>query len=115
MPSPAKLFNRFRAADTNGRLDFCLSWRASEDPLKKPCSIWSGSRDPRCYVVRENVCHVNTGYGFRINTPFILALNNQRCLLMHSRTIVWHRMMPRWICQVLLATLYSDNSFFFWN
>ena len=33
MPSSARLFNRFRAAGTNGRLDLSLFWRASEDPL----------------------------------------------------------------------------------
>ena len=35
MPKSAKLFKRFRAAATNERLDLSLSWRASEDPLKK--------------------------------------------------------------------------------
>ena len=35
MPSPATLFNRFRAAGTNRRLDLSLSWRASDNPLKK--------------------------------------------------------------------------------
>ena len=34
MPSPAKLSKRFRAADTNGRLDLSLTWPVSEDPLK---------------------------------------------------------------------------------
>ena len=27
-----------------GRLDLTLYWRSSEDQLKRPCSIWSGSR-----------------------------------------------------------------------
>ena len=36
MPSPARLFKRFRSAGTNGRLDLSLSWQASEDPLKRP-------------------------------------------------------------------------------
>ena len=39
MPSPARLFKRFRAAGTNGRLDLSLSWRVSEDPLKRPYKI----------------------------------------------------------------------------
>ena len=47
MPNLARLSKRFRAADTNGRLDFSLTWRVSEDPLKRPYKIWSGSRDPR--------------------------------------------------------------------
>ena len=34
--SPATLFKRFPAASTNKRLDRSLSWRASEDPLKRP-------------------------------------------------------------------------------
>ena len=34
MQSPARLFNRFRAAATKGRLHRSLSWRASENPLK---------------------------------------------------------------------------------
>ena len=34
MSSPARLFKRFRAAGTNGRLDLNLSWRASEAHLK---------------------------------------------------------------------------------
>ena len=46
MPSPARLSKRFRAAGTNGRLDLSLSWRASEDTLKRPYKI-SGSRDRR--------------------------------------------------------------------
>ena len=36
MPSPARLFKRFRSAGTNERLDLSLSWQASEDPLKRP-------------------------------------------------------------------------------
>ena len=36
MPSPAWLFDRFLAAGTNERLDLSLSWRAFEDPLKRP-------------------------------------------------------------------------------
>ena len=47
MPNPSRLFKRFRAADTNGRLDLILSWRASEDPLKRPHKIRSGFRNPR--------------------------------------------------------------------
>ena len=47
MPSLARLSKRFRAAGTNGRLDLSLAWRVSEDPLKRPYKIWSGSRDPR--------------------------------------------------------------------
>ena len=39
MPSSARLFKRFRAAGTNGHLDLGLSWRASEDPLKRPYKI----------------------------------------------------------------------------
>ena len=39
MPSPARLFKRFREAGTNESLDLNLSWRASEDPLKRPCKI----------------------------------------------------------------------------
>ena len=47
MPSLARFSKRFRAAGTNGRLDLSLTWRVSEDPLKKPCKIWSRSKDPR--------------------------------------------------------------------
>ena len=36
MPSPARLFKRFCAAGTNGRLDLNLSWRASEGLLNRP-------------------------------------------------------------------------------
>ena len=39
MPSLARLSKRFRAAGTNGRLDLSLTWRVSEDPLKKPYRI----------------------------------------------------------------------------
>ena len=39
IPSPARLSKRFRAAGTNGRLDLSLSWRASEDPLKRQYKI----------------------------------------------------------------------------
>ena len=38
-PSLARLSKRFRAADTNGRLDLSLIWRVSEDPLKRPYKI----------------------------------------------------------------------------
>ena len=47
MPSPARFSKRFRAAGTNGHLDLSLSWRASEEPLKKSYEILSGSRDAR--------------------------------------------------------------------
>ena len=47
MPRLAKLSKRFRAIGTKGRLDLSLTWRVSEDPLKRPYKIWSGSRDPR--------------------------------------------------------------------
>ena len=47
MPSLARLPKRFRAAGTNGRLDLSLTWRVSEDLLKRPYKIWSGSRDSR--------------------------------------------------------------------
>ena len=53
MSSPAKLFNKFRAAGTNERLDLTLFWRASEDPFKKPTSMWSESRYPQ--LTKENV------------------------------------------------------------
>ena len=36
MPSPARLFNGFRAASTNECLNLSLSWRASKNPLKRP-------------------------------------------------------------------------------
>ena len=35
MPSLARLSKRFRAAGTNERLDLSLTWRVSEDPLKR--------------------------------------------------------------------------------
>ena len=47
MPSLARLSKKFRATGTNGGLDLSLAWRVSEDPLKRPYKIWSGSRDPR--------------------------------------------------------------------
>ena len=40
--------------------------------------------------------------GYRTNAPFVLALNNQRCLFMSSRVVVLHRVMPRCIVQELL-------------
>ena len=39
MPSLARLSKKFRAPDTNGRLDLSLTWRVSEDPLKRPYKI----------------------------------------------------------------------------
>ena len=33
MASPARLFERFLAVGTNGRLNLSFSWQASEDPL----------------------------------------------------------------------------------
>ena len=39
MPSPLSWFNKFRSTCTNGGLDLNLSWRASEDPFKKPYKI----------------------------------------------------------------------------
>ena len=39
MPSLARLFKRFCAANTNGRLDLSLSWLASEDSFKRPYKI----------------------------------------------------------------------------
>ena len=39
MPSLAKFSKRFRAAGTNGRLDLSLTWRVSEDLLKRPYKI----------------------------------------------------------------------------
>ena len=39
MPSVARLFKRFRAVRTIGRLDLSLSWRASKDLLKIPYNI----------------------------------------------------------------------------
>ena len=39
MPSLARLSKRFRAAGTNWHLDLSLTWRVSEDPLKKPYKI----------------------------------------------------------------------------
>ena len=62
--------------------------------------------------VRVNICRVGIGYGFRTHEPFVLALNNQRCFLVHSRAAIWHRVMPRSIGQVLITTLDSDDSFF---
>ena len=47
------------------------------------------------------------GWGFRTNAPYVLALNKQRCSLVHSRAAIWHRLMPRCIGQVLIATMYS--------
>ena len=39
MPSLARLFKRYCAPGTNGRLDLSLTWRVSEDPLKRPYKI----------------------------------------------------------------------------
>ena len=39
MPSLARLSKRLRATGTNGRLDLSLTWRVSEDPLKRPYKI----------------------------------------------------------------------------
>ena len=39
MPSLARLSKRFRPAGTNGSLDLSLTWRVSEDPLKRPYKI----------------------------------------------------------------------------
>ena len=35
---------------------------------------------PNCYVVRVNICDVGIGYEIQTNAPFVLSLNNQRCL-----------------------------------
>ena len=61
---------------------------------------------PYCYVVRVNACHVGNGYEFRNNAPFVLALKNQSCFLVHSRAAAWHRVMRHCIRQWLLATLF---------
>ena len=47
MPSLDRLFNGFRAAGTNGRLNFSLFWGNSGNPASLPCIIWLGSRVPR--------------------------------------------------------------------
>ena len=39
MPNLARLSKRFRAPGTNRRLDLSLTWRLSEDPLKRPYKI----------------------------------------------------------------------------
>ena len=39
MPNLARLSKRFRVPGTNGRLDLSLTWRVSEDPLKRPYKI----------------------------------------------------------------------------
>ena len=39
MPSLARLSKRFHEAGTNGRLDLSLTWRVSEDPLKRSYKI----------------------------------------------------------------------------
>ena len=39
MPSLARFSKRFRAVGTNGRLDLSLTWRVSEDPLKRSYKI----------------------------------------------------------------------------
>ena len=44
MLSPAKLFERFRTAGTNGSPGPCLFWRASEGLLKRPYIIWSRTK-----------------------------------------------------------------------
>ena len=44
MPSPTKFVNRFNAAGINKSSDLSLSWQAFANQLKRPCSIWSGSR-----------------------------------------------------------------------
>ena len=36
---PNSMNERFRAADINGRLDLSLTWRVSEDPLKRSYKI----------------------------------------------------------------------------
>ena len=53
MPSSDRPFNSFRAAGTNGLLDFSLSRNTSGDPARRPSQIWSGSRLPR--LVKESV------------------------------------------------------------
>ena len=53
-PSLARLSKRFRAAGTNGRLDFSLTWRVFEDPLKRPYKIWSSPRPTKQTLRRLN-------------------------------------------------------------
>ena len=47
MPRLARLSKRFCTAGTNRHLDLSLTWRVSEDPLKRPYKILLGSRDPQ--------------------------------------------------------------------
>ena len=58
-----------------------------------------------CYVVRVKYCEVGVGYRFRASAPFVLALNNQRYLLMRSRAAVGHKVMPRCIGKPLRLEL----------
>ena len=47
MPDSDKLCNSFRAAGTNGRLDFSLSLLAARGSVACPCRIWSGFKELR--------------------------------------------------------------------
>ena len=47
MPSLDRSFTSFLATDTNGRLDFSLSWGRSGNPARRLRKIWSGSWAPR--------------------------------------------------------------------
>ena len=46
MPSLASCPKNSMQLRTNRFLDLSHTWQVSEDPLKRPCKIWSGSRDP---------------------------------------------------------------------
>ena len=54
------------------------------------------------YLLRRSrkyarICEVGIGYGFRASAPFVLALNNQRYLLVRSRAGVGHEVMSHCI------------------
>ena len=45
IPNSDKLCNSFRAAGTNGRLDFSLSLLAAHGSVTCPCRMWPGSKE----------------------------------------------------------------------
>ena len=64
-----------------------------------------------CYVVRVNICHVGIASEFQASASFVVALNNQRYLLVRSRAAVGHQVMQRCIDVFLLTCAGCDLAF----
>ena len=121
MSSLARLPKRFRVADTNGRLDFSLTWRVSEDLLKRPYRIWLRSRDPQW--AKESVTlsrQSSAGWIPESTGRWSVGVGRRHPVTMHKasfKTLQWgecehcetrlahstqmlSRLMIRWLCVV---------------